>query len=410
MITSVNTFAGIGGWNVAEKYLGIRTLLAANHSAESLKTNKLNFPDTTQVNLDIMECDEEWIPDADIKTSSPECTFHTNANGEKRRESSSLLEYIGWTDRSDDSFAEQSRETMRGVHRWAEIKHRQGKPFKMIFVENVTDIRLWSGLKSWYRSMEDLGYNHSTISFNSRFARPFPKAVPQNRDRTYITFWLKGLPEPDMDIQPLGFCNRCEAEVKCVQCWISKNKPYGDYGTQYVYHCPGCNKEIVPYFTPVKDVLDLSLPTPRIGERARPLCEKTLEKIEKGLKWYARQPHQGDEIKAFQFTYNKNPVFRTLNDVAGTCTGKHRHALITLPDGWSGGPVAVEDCGYRMFTWQEYKDIMGLPDWFRFECSQAETIRQIGLSVTPAAAVEILSRGIKSLVSVEDSNLEVISA
>lgn len=87
--------------------------------------------------------------------------------------------------------------------------------------------------------------------------------------------------------------------------------------------------------------------------------------------------------------------------------GKHRHALITLPDGWDGGPVTVEDCGYRMFAWQEYKDIMGLPDWFRFECSQAEIIRQIGLSVTPAAAIEILSRGIVSLGYTEESSLEV---
>jgi DNA (cytosine-5)-methyltransferase 1 len=413
MITSVNTFAGIGGWNVAEKYLGIRTLLAANHSAPSLKTNKLNFPHTKQCNLDIMTCDEDEIVDADIMTASPECTNHTNANGKKRKKGESapsLLEYMGWTDRSEDTFAELSRETMRGVHRWAEVKVNQGKPFKMIFVENVTDIRKWEGLDSWYKSMEKLGYEHTSISFNSRFARPFPKSTPQNRDRAYIVFWLADLPAPDMDIQPLSYCKRCEAEVNGVQCWIS-NKPFGDYGVQYVYRCPLCNREIVPYFTPAQDVLDFSLPTPKIGERIKkPLCEETIKKIEKGLRWYMRQDHTNDKLKAFQFTYNKNPVFRLLSDVSGTCTKKHRHALITLPEDWNGGPVSVVDCGYRMFVVDEYKNIMGLPDWFRFECSQAETIKQIGLAVTPAAAVEILSRGIVSLGYVEDPDLEVVSA
>lgn len=398
-ITSINAFAGMGGWNVAERYLGIKTLMAANHSAASLETNRLNFPDTLQVNLDIMTCNEEEIVDADIMTASPECTNHTNANGKKRMKGESapsLLEYMGWSDRSEDTFAELSRETMRGVHRWAEVKVRQGRPFKMIFVENVTDIRLWDGLNSWYKSMEKLGYEHTSISFNSRFARPYPKAVPQNRDRTYIIFWLKDLPTPDMDIRPLGFCNRCERDVNCVQCWIN-NKPFGDYGVQYVYRCPLCNREIIPYFTPAQDVLDFSLPTPKIGDRVKPLCEETIKKIEKGLRWYMRQDHSRDQTKAFQFTYYKNPVFRLLSDVAGTCTKKPRHALITLPDGWTGGPVAVEDCGYRMFVVEEYKQIMGLPDWFRFECSQSEIIRQIGLAVTPAAAVEILSRGIMSL-------------
>src|SRR5438128_2243264 len=153
-LTAIDIFSGIGGWNVALSYLGIHVVMAANHSQPSLKTNKLNFPNTKQVNLDIMTCDPDVIPDADILTSSPECTFMSTSSGVE------LLNQLQpslpgcWTDRSTDPFVELSRETMNGVHRWAEIKHGQGKPFKRIFLENVPDLKHWGGLKEWREKME----------------------------------------------------------------------------------------------------------------------------------------------------------------------------------------------------------------------------------------------------------------
>jgi DNA (cytosine-5)-methyltransferase 1 len=395
-LTAIDIFSGIGGWNIACSSLGIRVIMAANHSQPSLKTNKLNFPKTKQVNIDIMTCDPEEIPDADILTASPECTFQSTSSGV---ELLNQLQLGLWTDREHDPFVERSRETMNGVHRWAKLKRKQNRPFKLIFVENVTEIKHWSGLKAWYTDMEALGYRHTTISFNSRFARPFPAPVPQSRDRCYIILWLRDLPAPDMHIHPPTYCQRCQRDVAAVQCWTGYQRRFGDYGIQYIYHCSLCNKEVIPHFTPASQVLDWTLPAPQIGTRKRPLCAETLRKIRRGLHWYSDLSVQKQQDRAFMLSYYGNACYRMVSDVAGTVTTHDRHALITLPDDWQPGDPVPDTlaCGYRMFAWYEYKALMGIPENFVFDCSITERKRQLGLAVTPAAAVEVLSRGVAIL-------------
>jgi DNA (cytosine-5)-methyltransferase 1 len=347
------------------------------------------------MNVDIMTCDTRCIPDVDIMTASPECTYQSHSSGVPLR---NQRQPGLWTDRSEAPHVEHSRETMNGVHRWAQAKVKQGRPIPLIFVENVTDLRLWGGLANWYTAMEMLGYQHHTISFNSRFARPFPVAIPQSRDRCYIVLWQHHLPTPTLDIRPVAQCHRCKIRVQAVQCWRGGEKRFGDYGQQYEYHCPQCDAPLVPQYTPVERVIDWNMPITRIGERRRSLCQKTLAAIGKGLRWYLRQPHHEGERKAFLMSYYGNPVFRSISDVAGTVTTRDRHCLITLPEHWSGGDLPdVLSCGYRMCVLSEYQSMMGIPASFRFDCSKTTALKQLGLAVTPAAAVEVLIRGLATL-------------
>jgi hypothetical protein len=84
--------------------------------------------------------------------------------------------------------------------------------------------------------------------------------------------------------------------------------------------------------------------------------------------------------------------------VAGTVTTRDRHCLITLPEHWSGSDLPdVRSCGYRMCVLAEYQAMMGLVPGFRFACSKTAALRQLGLAVTPAAAVEVLVRGLGAL-------------
>jgi len=400
-VKAIDIFTGIGGWNVALSTLGIQVIMAANHSQPSLATNRLNFPDTEQIHLDIMQCDPALIPDADLLCASPECTNHSHSKGVRLLSQNQLRLPGIWTDRSDDPFVTLSRETMNGVHRWAEIKALQGNPFKVIFLENVTDIYHWSGLNGWYANMEKLGYHAQTISFNSMFARPFPVPVPQSRDRCYIVLTRHGLPIPDIAIRPAAHCRFCQGEVEAIQCWrkTAQNVPFGDYGDQYDYRCPNCNTEVVPTSTPAYTVIDWDLPTPPIGDRTRPLCEETMLKIHKGLRWYTSLTPDQQARKTFMLSYYKNAVLRNVDGVAGTVTTRDRHALISLPTSWNPGEAApdVNQCGYRMFTWYEYQRLMGLPESFRFACNVTERKRQLGLAVTPAAALEVVSRGLAAL-------------
>jgi len=82
---AIDLFAGIGGWNLALSCLDIPVVLAANHSAESLETYRLNFPHTQRATVDIMTCDTGLIPDVEILTASPECTFHSTSSGVQLR-------------------------------------------------------------------------------------------------------------------------------------------------------------------------------------------------------------------------------------------------------------------------------------------------------------------------------------
>jgi hypothetical protein len=153
---------------------------------------------------------------------------------------------------------------------------------------------------------------------------------------------------------------------------------------------------VQPDYTPVERFLDWSIPAPRIGDRAKPLCENTLAKIRKGLAWYMRRQEQGR--KAFLLSYYGNAVYRSIHDVAGTVTTRDRHCLITLPEGWSGKEMPdVRECGYRMCVLSEYQHMMGIPSTFRFGCGKTHALEQLGLAVTPAAAVEVLIRGLRSL-------------
>ncbi len=389
---AIDLFAGIGGWNLAQASLGIEVALAANHSAESLETYRLNFPQVPRARVDILTCDTDLIPDAEIMTASPECTYHSSSSGIPLRQQGQLRL---WSDQAEAPFISRSRETMYGVTRWAEAKVQQGRPIALIFVENVTELRLWSGLEEWYQHMEQLGYQHHTLSFNSRFAHPQPAAVPQSRDRCYIVLWRSDLPVPDLDIRPAAQCQRCRELVQAVQCWRGRARRFGEYGQQYDYRCPRCHAPVIPYYTPIERVLNWRLPTEPIGARKRPLCPQTLAKIERGLRWYGSQPHHAGEHHAFLLSYYGNAVFRRLTDVAGTVTTRDRHCLITLPQGWSGGsPPDVRACGYRMCTLSEYQAMMGIAPDFRFACTKTAALRQLGLAVTPAAAVEVLVRGL----------------
>lgn len=398
--TAIDIFAGIGGWNLALSALGIPVVMAANHSARSLETLGLNFPHTRCVNVDIMTCDTGFIPDVDIMTASPECTNQSHSRGVPLKHQRQLRL---WTDRSEDPFVTLSRETMNGVCRWAAAKARQEKPIKLICVENVTDLRLWGGLEDWYARMEMLGYQHKTISLNSMFARPIPVPVPQSRDRAYIVLWLKDLPAPNLAIGPRGTCRRCQREVAAVQCWRGQEARFGDYGEQYDYLCPTCDTRVTPFYTPVEYYLDWSLPAPRIGDRAKPLCANTLQKIRKGLTWYVKQQEQGHQV--FLMSYYGKAVYRSVHDVAGTVTTRDRHCLITLPENWSGKEIPdVGECGYRMCTLSEYQHMMGIPPQFRFRCGKTHALEQLGLAVTPAAAVEVLIRSLRSLGYERDEN------
>jgi DNA (cytosine-5)-methyltransferase 1 len=359
-------------------------LAALNHSPESLATHALNFPATEQVKTDITQVDPRRFPHATILQASPECTNHSSARGVKLTGQKRLR---SWTDREEDDPINRSRATMREVGRFASAKKAQGHPFQLIYVENVTKVHLWGGYGAWLEEMHALGYHSQTLYLNSMFAPANPAPCYESRDRWYTVFWLEGNRAPDLEITPAAHCAHCERQIAAFQCWKNPRRCHGDYRKSYLYRCPHCMREVVPFYHPASEALDWMRPTPSIGQRRRPLVPNTMAKLRHGLVRY-HATH-----RAFLLSYYKNAVYRSPSDPVGTITSKARHALITIPH----PEATVEECGYRMLTLEEYQRAMGFPPTFRFQCSQAEALRQLGLAVTPAVAALLVQRGLASL-------------
>lgn len=281
-VTVTDQFCGAGGSSLGATLAGAEITLAMNHWSLAIETHQTNFQNTRHACTDISACDPRRYPSTDILITSPECTNHSLAKGKRRK---NQLQSSMFEEPLPLEAEERSRATMWDVVRFAE-EHS----YNIIIVENVVDARLWRLWDSWMRAMTDplsgLGYDCQVVYLNSMFAHP----TPQSRDRMYCVFWKRGNRAPNLDIRPTAFCQRCGKDTQAVQSWKNPNKPFGKYRQQYLYLCPVCAGRVEPYYYCAANAIDWSLNVERIGDRARPLKDKTMARIQAGLEKFKRQP------------------------------------------------------------------------------------------------------------------------
>ncbi len=293
-LTVTDQFCGAGGSSLGATAIpDLNVYLAMNHWSLAIETHNTNFPDTYHDLADVSAVDPRRYPSTDILVTSPECTNHSVAKGARRRRKQMHL----WEKEVVDPSAERSRATMWDVPRFAEFHQ-----YNIIVTENVVDARQWVMWDAWIHAMDSLGYDHHIVYFNSMFAHLDPRRVqtlhdfaPQSRDRMYVVFWKKGNKAPNLDFRPRAYCPTCEMEVGGVQAFKptpavrSLGGRWGRYGDQYNYLCPTCANEVNPYHFAAFNAIDWSLLAERIGDRKRPLKEKTIQRIEEGLRRFAGQ-------------------------------------------------------------------------------------------------------------------------
>lgn len=272
MLTATDLFCGAGGSSSGLVAAGIDVKMAANHWKLAIETHSTNHPHTEHDCADLRETHPSLYPKTDILWASPECTNHSLAKGKKRK---ALHQLDLWGEHKIDPAEERSRATMREVVEFSEY-HR----YQFIIVENVVDIRYWAHYDAWIQEMHGLGYDHKALYLNAMFF-----GVPQSRDRIYIVFWRKGNRAPDLDFRPLAECPE-HGLCNAIQVYKKHDYPWGRYGSrrQYVYRCPTCGMEVKPQHTPAYVAIDWSVPSERIGDRDKPLKEKTTKRILEGLK------------------------------------------------------------------------------------------------------------------------------
>lgn len=285
-LTLTDLFCGAGGSSTgAIAVPGVSVRIASNHWDLAVETHNTNHPDADHLCADLSQINPRYFPTTDILWASPECTNHSVAKGRKRAGAQPDL----FGEVLPDAAAERSRATMWDVPRFAEA-HR----YRAVIVENVVDAFNWVPFQAWLMAMDSLGYEHHIVMLNSMHAQAFGQGAPQSRDRMYVVFWQKGNPRPNFNqLRPLAFCPGCDAEVRAIQVFKKPDHPWGRFRAQYIYRCPNVkcrNQQVEPWFRPAADIIDWALLGQRIGDRDRPLAEKTMARIQAGIERYWSAP------------------------------------------------------------------------------------------------------------------------
>lgn len=294
-LTVMDWFCGAGGSSQgAHAVPGVKVTRAANHWERAIESHAANFPETDHYRGDIREAPVDRWPVTDIFWASPECPQWSNARGKKRDFANSLQGDL-FEDFGPSEEVERSRALMEEVPLYLRGVQERGGLVKAGVVENVIDVRAWDQWDRWLGELHKLGYKTRVIALNSMHADPRAlHKAPQSRDRLYVGYWHESLgrtPDWNKWLRPRAWCTHCETWVRAMQIFKTPGRDMGRYRQQYVYRCPNtaCRNQVVePDVLPAAVAIDWTIAGQRIGDRARPLADKTLARIQAGLKKFAQ--------------------------------------------------------------------------------------------------------------------------
>jgi DNA (cytosine-5)-methyltransferase 1 len=240
-LKAADLFCGAGGTSCGAESTGAaRVAFALNHWSTAVETHSRNFPHAKHVNSRLDQTSPGECGKIDLLFASPECTHHSRARGGRPT-------------------SDQQRSGAWDVMKWIE-HHRPS----WVVVENVVEFEQWGPvdargipLKSrrgaffhaWIAAIEAAGY---VVDWRHLNAADFGAATSRNR---LFVVARKGRRAP---VFP---------------------EPTRRKGTGRTL--PGMG---LPSWRTAAEVIDWSLPCPSIFSRKRPLADKTIARIEAGLR------------------------------------------------------------------------------------------------------------------------------
>lgn len=349
-LTVTDLFAGAGGSSTGAALVpGVRIRVASNHWQLAVDVHGQNHQQADHVCADISQISPRYFPRTEILWASPECTNHSRAKG--RKATTAQPDLFG--ESLPEEAAERSRATM-----WDVVRFSEHHLYSHVIVENVVEAAQWLPFKAWLTAMESLGYEHHIVYLNSMHAQTLGWPAPQSRDRIYVNFWRRGNRRPDFEgwLRPKAWCPTCDEIVNAMQSWKKPDQPWGRYRQQYVYRYPhtSCRNQVVePGWLPAATAIDWSLRGARIGDRARPLSEKTRRRIAAGIARYwaplqleaaghtydaadSKHPHFGDPNSYYR-AWPTSEALRTLHTIESKALAvpvEGRHGKEASPLEW----------------------------------------------------------------------------
>ena len=291
----IDCFAGGGGASVGiEMALGRKVDIAINHDPEAIRMHMVNHPQTIHLTEDIFKVDLEKIVDGRrvaLMWASPDCTSHSKAKGG------------------------QPREKGLRILPWAVYKHAKAILPDTIIMENVEEIQKWGPLdeaghpikekegqdyREFITAMKDIGYD-----FQCKELVAADYGAPTTRKRWYAIFRRDGLPI----MWPEATHSRAGNDG--LKKWV-----------------------------PVSSVLDFNNLGRSIFGRKKPLAEKTMNRIARGLDKFvlnAEDPYlirvNQDHIAPYIIQYHsetaKNEVRgQSIEEPVMTIDTSNRYALV----------------------------------------------------------------------------------
>ena len=136
MLTMTDLFCGAGGSSTGAVEAGIDVRIAANHWKLAVESHHENHTRTAHDCADISQVDPRRYAPTDVLWASPECTNHSQAKGQSRK-NDGQPDLFGEV--LPDAASERSRATMWDVPRFAEAMLLRGRPYRAVVVENVVE-------------------------------------------------------------------------------------------------------------------------------------------------------------------------------------------------------------------------------------------------------------------------------
>lgn len=281
----IDNFAGGGGASVAlEAALGRKVDVAINHDPDAIAMHTANHPDTRHYTDDVFHVNPSEIcrgQSIDVAWFSPDCKHFSRAKG--GAPVSKKIRGLAWV-----------------VLRWAALPEWQ-RP-QVIFLENVTEFQTWCPVKRngqpdmskkgqtfrlWVSHLEALGY---VVDWRELVASDY--GAPTIRKRLFLVARRDG--------EPIRW-------------------PEPTHGDPRV---KGFRKSKLQPWVTAADIIDWSIPCPSIFARKRPLAEKTMARIARGIRRYVIDNPQPfivpvTHTKAGDLAFPSDEPLRTITTAKG---------------------------------------------------------------------------------------------